>query len=163
MKCLTFQIRGKPEGRVASSARRPIHPHMRKNPGHEEEPWTWGSTPGLEALLVHALLAHVAQKRGHRGLVVEAVQPELLVEADGQVDGDRLLAFLPVAGPECAFVPSYRMFNGRLRSDPGLMVKLGSVNSIHCWRLSEFDPAFVLCCLRPMISVLARSEGYAGC
>lgn len=130
---------------------------------HEEEPWTWGSTPGLGALLVHALLAHVAQKRGHRGLVVEAVQPELLVEADGQVDGDRLLAFLPVAGPECAFVPSYRMFNGRLRSDPGPMVKLGSANSIHCWRLSEFDPAFVLCCLRPMISVLACSEGYTGC
>ena len=45
--------------------------------------------------------------------MIEAVQPELPVEADGQVDGDRLLAFLPVAGPECAFVPSYRMFNGR--------------------------------------------------
>ncbi|MSD91689.1 hypothetical protein [Bifidobacterium asteroides] len=57
--------------------------------------------------------------------MVEAVEPKLPVEADGQVDGDRLLALLPVAGPECAFVPSYRMFNGRLRSDPGLMVKVG--------------------------------------
>ena len=84
-----------------------------------------GSAAGLGAFLVHALLAHVAQKRGHRGLVVGAVQPELLVEADGQVDGDRLLAFLPVAGPECAFVPSYRMFNGRLRSDPALWSSSG--------------------------------------
>ena len=122
-----------------------------------------GSAAGLGAFLVHALLAHVAQEGGHRGLVVEAVEPKLPVEADGQVDGDRLLAFLPVARPEWAFVPSYRMFNGRLRSDPGLMVKLGSANSSHCYRLSEFDPAFVLCCLRPMISVLARSEGYTGC
>lgn len=122
-----------------------------------------GSAAGLGAFLVHALLAHVAQEGEHLGLVVEAVQPELPVEADGQVDGDRLLAFLPVARPECAFVPSYRMFNGRLRSDPGLMVKLGSANSIHCRRLSEFDPAFMLCRLCPMISVLACSEGYAGC
>ena len=84
-----------------------------------------GSAAGLGVFLVHALLAHVAQEGGHRGLVVEAVEPKLPVEADGQVDGDRLLAFLPVAGPECAFVPSYRMFNGRLRSDPALWSSSG--------------------------------------
>ena len=117
-----------------------------------------GSAAGLGAFLVHALLAHVAQEGGHRGLVVEAVEPELPVEADGQVDGDRLLPASSV--PSCRPIGCLMVV---YEATPALWSRSGSSNSIHCWRLSEFDPAFVLCRLCLMISVLVCSEEYTDC